>query len=1088
MDNNLVNKGLHISSGTVQYRILNRFQPPSGEKIINRGLLYTFFKERIHRKLFIIQGKPGQGKSTLVKGVLSELNRPYLWYSIEEDDRECAAFLSHLLRGVYLILQKQDDVLDELTRPDELLDLLLNTLNKTDMKEFCIVLDNYQKIDDDESVREYLSLLLNNLPDNIHLYLITTQTPRIPLSRIRSEKQLAELDHDKLLFSDEEMTKLLRDTYNLSFDDALLKKLFSLLEGWVTGLVYLMEELSVKDEAEQIPALKVFLTKKRLPAIDRFFREEIFQALQPDERHLISRIGIFETISPDLLEAIIGDNDPMQLFSRRSDFFFLSLSNEARDEYTFHPLFSKFLEKQFYELDHSIQEQIHEAASEYYHKKDREKEIIHLLKAKKPDSAKTKFVEYADRLLKNGQYEKIQALLKQFTYQDKSEDPYLAFYHGIVSNLIKPFSSRKKLFSLLSTFREREDYDKEARIYIELLNNYFFYLESNEKVEELLSMAKTFIAAHGEKLSKDRSEVLQALLTLGHWWVYPDSEEAFEIALRAEETSFKFQDEEAFLSSRLVLAQIYIDRGEFNNARELMLKTEKLFEKQKANHPYRAFISFLLGDTFFYIGDLDAAIAQMEKALSRTSEGFAFRRFLELNLVTYYLYSENIDQAESYFDSIREKEIGQNLYVQYFWIYLIQMVIAYRNGDARRAEYYSNRLKEKENEPLLQMDYPFSYLVLSEVNIYLEQYTDAEEYLTKTLEESEKRNSPYPRASASALLGLLKYRTGDKKASKVLFKQMLEILEEHQFKNLDIGDPELIREIAKITGSPYFNNFHRLGRTETTIPIVNKESEYNLRFKTFGSFELYINEEQTPVTLLSRQKRVIDLLKLLIIFRKNGITKEIIYETFWPRYSYKSARDNLNTVVYRLRKILGEGNDYISTNTNTIKLKEGAYKTDVDDFLDFIEKGKQAEKKGDAATALEYYRKAAGIYKGDFMESGLYLDIIRDERENLKNKYKHLIFNTIKICLTLGDNLDALEWAKRLITVDPLCEPGYRLMMISSVLIGNRTEITRIYNRLNSKLQNDLGIASDTKTDHLKERLLSGTPLENSMWESETII
>ena len=126
--------------------------------------------------------------------------------------------------------------------------------------------------------------------------------------------------------------------------------------------------------------------------------------------------------------------------------------------------------------------------------------------------------------------------------------------------------------------------------------------------------------------------------------------EAFEVALRAEETSYKIRYTEAILCSRLVLAKIYLTRGEFHEAETILKRTDKLVKQNEDFRLYRHYeslLSFYLGDTYFYLGELDHAITQVQKAINSSSKDFAFLPYLKLNLILYNLYLENYQKAEA---------------------------------------------------------------------------------------------------------------------------------------------------------------------------------------------------------------------------------------------------------------------------------------------------------------------------------------------------------------------------------------------------------------------------------------------------------
>ena len=256
------------------------------------------------------------------------------------------------------------------------------------------------------------------------------------------------------------------------------------------------------------------------------------------------------------------------------------------------------------------------------------------------------------------------------------------------------------------------------------------------------------------------------------------------------------------------------------------------------------------------------------------------------------------------------------------------MLIAYRNKNWRRAGYYCNRLLEEGNESLLMTDYPYSFTALIEVNIGLKNYETARLLLSTVREDVNEENYPYSAASLQAMEVLCNLREG--KDISESGSKLTNILTRYKYKNLDICDPELLEEVCAATGISSKEEFPRLKSINITSEF--KKTSYDLDIYTLGDFRIFIRGKEIPPGKLLSQKRVMDLLKLLIIYRKSGIHKDTIYETFWPKYSYKSARDNLNTIIYRLRNIFGKNNLFLATDASTIVFLPNVVRTDVDSF------------------------------------------------------------------------------------------------------------------------------------------------------------
>jgi DNA-binding SARP family transcriptional activator len=395
---------------------------------------------------------------------------------------------------------------------------------------------------------------------------------------------------------------------------------------------------------------------------------------------------------------------------------------------------------------------------------------------------------------------------------------------------------------------------------------------------------------------------------------------------------------------------------------------------------------------------------------------------------------------------------------------------------------------DPENYNLLRTDFPSSYLILGEINIFLGNPEAAGNYLTPIISHNPADELPYARATAHALLGYIQFQKGRQKEAARHFEFCESILTLKGYQNLDICDPQLLRDIGRQSGLSAFGQFPRLKSRQPVTVIGEELSPVDLEIRTFGVFRLFVRDIEIDQEVLNRQKRVIDLLKLLIVFRHHGIAKEVVYEIFWTNYTYKNARDNLNTLIYRLRKILGDACACISADMSTIYFHTDKIRVDADQFTRLCRDAKTAEGKKEYQTAIDLYSRAALLYSGDFLESALYIDQIRDERENLKTKYKQALLSLAKLNLSLARFADSLEWTQKLIGIDPVCEPAYRLFMYTSALTENKTEIPRTFEKLKNNLLEKFNITPDRKTEQLKISLLSGNIPAGAAWERETLI
>ncbi len=1076
MANNITNRLIH-----------SNFTIPKLHNVLNRGRLTNLLEKHSDRKLILVHGKAGQGKSTIIADFIRKKDTKISWLRLEKAEINPALLLEKLYFAVCELFPDESDT-NNFEKNKLTIQNLINRFNTINPSPVYIILDDFQNINQSKEACTIINQLIDVIPPEIHLIILSRAYPKLLLSNIRSQKELFELFDKDLAFTEEDVQLLLSDIYKLEIDSDKIKEICRTIDGWITGYIFLFEKLDcTEDKQEQYDIIEDLIENSYLSEAEEFFDEQIFSNCSDEIKNQLLKLSFFDILTPQLIEKIIGENGQTLLSNFESNGYFICIIDRKNYYYSFHPLFQNVLQNHSDSLgSDEISEILRIGADFYKGTEDYEKAIFNLIRLGSNKEARNIFIVYAEKLLDQSKYRRIQRILDFFPDDLLKSDMFLDYYSVIAENLRNPSSTRKRFPKLLIYFKKIKDYDRQARIYSILLANYFFYQDSKELVVATATEAEEFLIASREMLSESRKEILQALIPIGQDWKTPVDDTAFENVMMAEETSMRFNNHEAFLCSRLVLSRKYIQRGEFKAANTLLEKTKELFDTRHRDHPYNSLVSFYLGDTFFYLGDIYKAIQNVQEALTHASEDFSFRPYLEQNLILYHLYLDKYEPAELLLKNSNQNEKYENLYLKYFRSYLLPLLNAYRQGNRRRTDYFCKRLMDEENKQILDSDFPYSYIQLIEVNIMLEHFKVAGELLDKIEKNISEEYSPYSTATMHALKGLLLYLQNREKESSLQFEKMDIILSEKGYRNLDICSPEFLDKISEISRFKYFSDFPRL-KSRVVASIIRKK-EYILEIKTLGTFSLYIKGRELAPSGLMSQKRVVDLLKLLIIYRKNGILKEMIYEPFWPKYSSKSARDNLNTIIYRLRNILGKENTILLTDSNTIGFKPGSTITDVDRFLEFLNLADTAERQNEPGTAAEMYSKGLEIYKGDFLESDIYSDYIRDEREHLKQKYRSSLFKLSKLYLNTGNYLQALETLKVLINKDPLCEAGTRMLMITSALIGSRSNIPRILDNLNRQLMKEYDVTADKKTVQLQEMLLAEGDPKPEMWINETII
>ena len=233
--------------------------PPVGINIVHRTELYDKLNMGLSRKLTLVSAPAGYGKTTLISDWIKQQNITTVWYSIDNADNDPLDFLSYLISGIQGIYkefgQSSLKLLNLPNKPssESILGILINEILKIN-HNFLLVLDDFHLIESSD-VLKIVIYLLEHIPTNIHIVILTRSDPSIAISRLRSQHQLVELRSSDLSFTVNDISILFNKKLKLGVSIEDVYSLESKTEGWIAGLqltalsIYGREDISkfIKD-------------------------------------------------------------------------------------------------------------------------------------------------------------------------------------------------------------------------------------------------------------------------------------------------------------------------------------------------------------------------------------------------------------------------------------------------------------------------------------------------------------------------------------------------------------------------------------------------------------------------------------------------------------------------------------------------------------------------------------------------------------------------------------------------------------------------------------------------------------------------
>ena len=251
----------------------------------------------------------------------------------------------------------------------------------------------------------------------------------------------------------------------------------------------------------------------------------------------------------------------------------------------------------------------------------------------------------------------------------------------------------------------------------------------------------------------------------------------------------------------------------------------------------------------------------------------------------------------------------------------------------------------------------------------------------------------------------------------------------------------------------------------------------SLKINLFGEFRVRRGEELIESKEWDRQKTR-SLLKLLLTRPGHVFSRDEIVEALWPGVSPKTAEKSLRVTVSLLRRALepdlGRGAD-----SRYVLQRRPGYSFDCRadcwvDAWEFEERHDTAEaarKAGDLDEALNEYRAALGLVRGEFLSEEPYEDWAMTARQEFEERQR-AIFSGLSECLALkGHYTEAIESCEQALSLDGYGEELHRRLMLYHYCAGDQAHALQAYRSYATTLEEELGVQPSPELTRLREQI-----------------
>ena len=394
-----------------------------------RERLAGFIANNLDKKLLVITGDAGYGKTTLLAQVREKTGLPHVFISLEPEDSDLVSFLSCLAAGLERLqpgLARRTQGLLERgagmgANVRLVMGTLINELVEKRNEELFVLLDDYHALADDSAVHQAMDYFIDHLPPTVHAVLASRREPPLPsLPKWRAKRDVAELTREALKFTAGEIRELLGTGSPAGMTDDELQGIAERTEGWVTG-VQLILQAANRDGRTVAETMRQY--RQEHGDLFRYFAREIFSRELPVTRDFLRRSSVLETLTPEACGEVLGVKDPAATLSQleKGSVFVTTAGNGA---YRYHNLFREFLQEQL--TDPAERQALHQRAAGYFDRKgEPDKAIDQYLSAGQHGPAVRLIGRQRERMINRAQFVLLRSWLDRLPAAAFDADPWL---------------------------------------------------------------------------------------------------------------------------------------------------------------------------------------------------------------------------------------------------------------------------------------------------------------------------------------------------------------------------------------------------------------------------------------------------------------------------------------------------------------------------------------------------------------------------------------------------------------------------------------------------------------------------------------
>ncbi len=1052
---------------------LAKLTRPGLRGVLPRERLFRWLDEQRDTRIVWVAAPPGAGKTALVASYIDARRMPSLWYQIDAGDADPATFFHYLGLAAQTASRSRTRKPLPALRPEYMFDIgafarrFFRELYSRMPSNATLVFDNHHEVSD-ASFQWLLRQAFDEIPEHLKVIVISRSEPPVALARFSASRLIQLLDWEQLRFTLDETAAVAQAAKHV--DAKLIELLHRCSGGWAAGLTLMLERVARSDtDLECVEA-------QAREAAFAYFAGEFFDRLPALDQQILTATAVLPYMTASLVEALTGNPQSIGVIDGLYRRHLFTDRRTGQDcTYHYHDLFRDFLvDRSRAVLPQLGLAQLSARAAELLANDGKIEAAIELYRAARNWMRVSELIlQHAPTLLRQSRGQTLRDWIGSIPREHVEREPWLRYWLGSALIAVDQVQARNVLDGAYRDFLAGDDLSGQTACVWGIAESVNLEWSDAREMDRWIDIVQALLSRPIEFVSAEAELRAYAAAVTAFMRRRAHSPALVSYADRLHALLNHAAPPNARVAAAAVLLNYYSLCTDFPAARRLIAAIEPLCDEPDTSPLSHA---LWLGRVAL-VDILDGAYA---RALQSVAAAIAIARLHDLTGHLAFLYymrhlallshgeardiEKNMAQFEAAADPRRLLEMHA--------VSMAKLHLAVRFGHPERGLAFGRQAVAAADGAGFVAIQARSRFGLAGAYAECGLHSEATQLVSEARELVE--GTVYRRMAyeSELVLAYLALSRGDAEASHRPMRALFDATQSEGCISLGFLSNRIRARVfaEALRAGIAVDRVTELIRRYGIPPDESADASWPWTYKLFVLREFSIEKYGIAVIIRGKAK-LTELLKLIVTAGGGSFSAATAAAILWPDVDGDVAARNLDTTLFRLRKLLG--------SDSVVRLHDGKLSIDahamwVDAWA--FEQRAAACLRLPGANLIQHASSAMELYRSHFLEQDTDAAWAVLYRERLKARALELI-QAAGTALEQTDAWnDAIAFYRQAIQLDPLAEGAYRGLMRCYIEQGEHAEAMNVYRRCRSTLSVVLGIQPSAETQALYATLQQSLP------------